>query len=83
MSSSNENLDERKNPYQPTYTFPEEFNDDVEIMEDQIRRTAAHNNGYDHRKIPSVGNWTKTTIFFRFLFRKSFFFTCANFYSIT
>lgn len=76
MSSSTENLDERKNPYQPTYTFPEEFNDDVELMEDHIRRTAAHNNGYDHRKIESVGAGAKA-IFLRFLMqRKSLLHLC-------
>ncbi|CAF4558573.1 unnamed protein product [Rotaria socialis] len=30
-----------QNPYQPTYTFPEDFNGDLEVMEDYIRRKAS------------------------------------------
>ena len=76
MSSSTGNLDERKNPYQPTYTFPEEFNDDVELMEDHIRRTAAHSNGYDHRKIRSVGTGAKTSFSCFLIQRKSLLHLC-------
>ncbi|CAF2048510.1 unnamed protein product [Rotaria magnacalcarata] len=34
-------LEYHQNPYKPTYTFPEDFNGDLEVMEDYIRRKAS------------------------------------------
>ena len=34
-------LDDPRNPYKPTYTFPEEFDGNLELMEDYIRRAAS------------------------------------------
>ncbi|CAF2325589.1 unnamed protein product [Rotaria sp. Silwood2] len=33
--------DYQQNPYTPTYTFPDEFNGDIDLMEDYIRRKAS------------------------------------------
>jgi hypothetical protein len=34
-------LEEQLNPYKPTYTFPEEFDGDLERMENYIRKAAS------------------------------------------
>jgi hypothetical protein len=36
-------IDEQRNPYQPTYTFPKELDGDLERMEDYIRKAASLN----------------------------------------
>jgi len=36
-------IDEQRNPYQPTYTFPKELDGDLERMEDYIRKVASEN----------------------------------------
>lgn len=34
-------LDDRQNPYRPTYTFPDEYDGDLERMENYIRKAAS------------------------------------------
>lgn len=44
-------VDERPNPYQPTYTFPEEYESNLERMENYMRKAASQNLDDDHSKI--------------------------------
>ena len=44
-------IDNQQNPYKPTYTFPEEFDGDLERMEDYIRKAASQNPDNDDSKI--------------------------------
>ena len=43
-------LGHQPNPYKPTYTFPDEFNGDSDLMEDYIRRAAIQTMDQDNRK---------------------------------
>jgi hypothetical protein len=40
-------IDEQQNPYKPTYTFPEEFDGNLELMENYIRKAASQNTDED------------------------------------
>jgi hypothetical protein len=44
-------IDDQQNPYKPTYTFPDEFNNDLERMEDYIRKAASQNINDDPSKL--------------------------------
>jgi len=44
-------IDEQQNPYKPTYTFPEEFDGNLERMEDYIRKVASIDIDDDTSKI--------------------------------
>ncbi|UJR13849.1 hypothetical protein I4U23_000859 [Adineta vaga] len=45
--------DEQSNPYKPTYTFPDEFNGDLDRMEEYIRKTASHKSDSDRKNFSS------------------------------
>ena len=47
-----------KNPYQPTYTFPEEFGGNLELIEDYIRKAVNPDqlNGHDNCENLRVAN---------------------------
>ena len=42
-----DHLDAPSNPYQPTYTFPKEFDGNLELMEGYIRQAAAQTDDDD------------------------------------
>ncbi|CAF4501434.1 unnamed protein product [Rotaria sp. Silwood1] len=52
---------EQQNPYKPTYTFPEEFDGNLERMEDYMRKAASQNIDDDYRHISASPVRTSTT----------------------
>ncbi|CAF1374188.1 unnamed protein product [Rotaria sordida] len=56
-----QNQDEQQNPYKPTYTFPEEFDGNLERMEDYMRKAALQNIDDDYRHISLSPVRTSTT----------------------
>ena len=43
-------VDYQRNPYKPTYTFPDDYNGDSDLMEDYVRKTATKTIDKDNRK---------------------------------
>lgn len=61
-------LEIHKNSYQPTYTFPEDFNGDSDQMEDYIRKTANPTTQGQYSRTIDLNNWIEIIFVFRLFF---------------